>query len=430
MKQEDQGRRVVVTGIGVINSIGETPDEFLDSLRAGRSGITRWKRDWDHVASKIGGDMSEFDLATHLKRVGESYPQQLKDTALFILRATPLAPQLASAAALQAFLCAGLPDSRVAPERLGHILGGTNLNSTYILQNAKTFEEEPDFIEPLYGVMALDTDVLARVSDLLTLKGPSWTVGNACGSSNIALINALDLIRAGRADAMMVTTVSAMLDWITLHSWAMLGALSSQSFNDEPWRASRPFDKRREGFVPSEGAAAVVLESEASARRRGAPMLAEILGGASASDASRQIRPSQEGQVRSIRAALQDARVRPEQIQYVNAHATSTPLGDTIEAASIKEALGDHVFSIPVNATKSMTGHPLNAAALTELVGIILQMQNNFVHPTINLEEADEELGLDLVPNQAREYRFDLAMSNSFGFGGLNSTIIVGKPPS
>ena len=133
--------------------------------------------------------------------------------------------------------------------------------------------------------------------------------------------------------------------------------------------------------------------------------------------------------MRSMRAALLDARVGPEQIQYVNAHATSTPLGDTIEVASIKEALGEQVFSIPVNATKSMTGHLLNAAALTELVAIILQMQNNFVHPTINLEEPDEELGLDFVPNRAREYRFDLAMSNSFGFGGLNSTLIVGRVP-
>lgn len=426
MKRDITERRVIVTGMGVICSNGETLPEFLDSLLLGYSGITRWQRDWGEIGSKIGGDMSQFDMAAHLARVGQTFPARLKQCALETLRATPLAPNLASAAAIQAYVNAGL-DGSIAPERIGHILGGTNFNASYILQNSKIFDEEPDFIEPLYGIMVLDTDVLARVSDILTLKGPSWTVGNACGSANIALINGLDLIRSGRADAVMVTAASGMLDPILLHNWAMLGALSSQSFNDEPTRASRPFDKKREGFVPSEGAAAVVLESLEGARRRGAPNLAEILGGASASDAACHIRPSQEGQVRAMRQALTDARVNLTQVDYVNAHATSTPMGDLVEVASIKEALGEHAYDIPVNSTKSMVGHLLNAAALIELVAIILQMHHGFVHPTINQDERDEELDLDFVPNKGREYKINIALSNSFGFGGLNSTLIIGK---
>jgi 3-oxoacyl-(acyl-carrier-protein) synthase len=426
MDHYDNGaeRRVVVTGMGIVTPVGEIASEFLDSLMAGRSGITRWKHYSDRIASKIGGDMSEFEISSHLERVGKNYPAHLKGSAKAILRATPLAQNLAVAAALQAYIDAGLPDPSLPPERFGHILGGTNFTSNYILQNVNTFNEEPDYIEPLYGVMALDTDVLARVCDLLTLKGPSWTVGNACGSANIALITGTDLIRSHRADAVVVTA-SAVLDRLILHSWAMLGALSTESFNDEPQRASRPFDRRREGFVPSEGSGAVVLETLRSARARGARIHAEILGGASASDATWQIRPSQEGQLRVMRAALEDARINPEQVDYVNAHATSTPLGDPVEVSAIKAVLGEHAYDIPVNATKSMTGHPLSAAALVELIAVILQMENQFVHPTINLEEPDEGLDLDFVPNQAREYKTRIAMSNSFGFGGLNSSLII-----
>jgi 3-oxoacyl-(acyl-carrier-protein) synthase len=273
--------------------------------------------------------------------------------------------------------------------------------------------------------MVVDTDVLARVCDLLTLKGPSWTVGNACGSSNIALITGMDLIRSGRADAVVVSGAGGGLDPILLHSWVTLGALSSESFNDDPTRASRPFDRRREGFVPSEGAASVVLETLSGARARGAHIYAALLGGGSASDATRQIRPYEEGQVRAMRAALSDARVNAEQIDYVNMHATSTPLGDPIEVSAIKHVLGDRVYQIPVNATKSMIGHLLNAAALAEFIAVVLQMEHKFVHPTINLEEPDEGMDLDFVPNQAREYEPRLAMSNAFGFGGLNSSVII-----
>ena len=431
MDHHDSGaeRRVVVTGMGIVTPTGEIVSEFLDSLMAGRSGITRWKRNSDRIASKIGGDMSEFEISSHLERVGKHYPAHLKDAAKAILRATPLAHNLAAAAALQAYIDAGLPDPSLPPERFGHILGGTNFTSNYILQNANTFNEEPDYIEPLYGVMVLDTDVLARVSDLLTLKGPGWTVGNACGSANIALMTGMDLIRMQRADAVVVTAANGMLDPVLLHSWATIGALSTQSFNDEPQRASRPFDRRREGFVPSEGAAAVVLETLSSARARGARIHAEILGGASSSDATWQIRPSQEGQMRAMRAALEDARINPKQVDYVNAHATSTLLGDPVEISAIKAVLGEHAYEIPVNSTKSMTGHPLSAAALVELIAVILQMENRFVHPTVNLEEPGEGLDLDFVANEAREYKTRIAMSNSFGFGGLNSSLIIERAP-
>jgi 3-oxoacyl-(acyl-carrier-protein) synthase len=214
-----------------------------------------------------------------------------------------------------------------------------------------------------------------------------------------------------------------------LQSWAMMDAISWKSFNDEPARASRPFDRLREGFVPSEGAGAVVLETLASARGRGARIRAELIGAASTSDAARPTRPSRDGQARVMRAALHDARVSPDQIDYVNAHATSSPLGDAVEVAALKSVFRDRAAKVPVNSTKSLVGHCVTSSGLIDFVATVLQMENGFVHPTINQEEPDPDLGLDFVPNQARDHRIDFAISNAFGFGGLNACVVIGGPP-
>jgi 3-oxoacyl-(acyl-carrier-protein) synthase len=329
---------------------------------------------------------------------------------------------------MQAFLDAGLPHAGVRAERFGHVLAGHNVNSNYVYEGHKVFLEEPEFIDPLYGVVSEDTDVLSVISELLGLKGPSFTVGGACASGNLGLMAGLDLLRSGRVDAVLVTGASNDLDPPSLHSWVIIEALSFRSFNDEPARASRPFDALREGFVPSQGSAAVVLETMASARARGARVRAEILGASAASDATRLTKPDLGGQARAMRGALQDARVAPEDVDYVNAHATSTPLGDAVEVAALKEVLGSHAGRVPVNATKSMLGHCLSAAGLVELVATVLQMERGVLHPTINQEKKDPELDLDFVPNQAREARVRVAISNGFGFGGLNSCVVVGRP--
>ncbi len=430
--QRDDGQpRVVITGMGVLTTVGENLDEYRDALLAGRSGITRWKHmDEAHpsgIYSKIGGDMSDFDLAAHVDRAGRAYPAELAQRMLKLLRATPLAGQLSSVAALQAYVDAGLPDPRLAPERIGHLLGGTNLNVGYIRNNVLQLAEEPDFIDGLFGLFSLDTDTLSVASEMLTLKGASMTVGGACASGNLAVQIGLDLIRAGRADAVLATGGAIDLDPTLLQGWAIMDALSYRSFNDEPQRASRPFDARREGFVPSHGAGAVFLESLSSARSRGARIHAEVLGAGSASDASRLTRPDREGQVRAMRAALDDARVRPEQVDYVNAHATSTMLGDATEVAAIKQTLGERAYQIPVNSTKSMIGHCVTAASTVELIATVLQIECGAVHPTINQEEKDPELDVDFVPNEARQYPIDIAISNAFGFGGLNSCVVVGR---
>ena len=422
-------RRVVVTGMGIITPIGETLDQYLVALKAGRSGITRWKQMDERIISKIGGDMSDFTAADHFKRLGSYYPREFVERANKILQFTPLVGNLTIAAALQAYLDAGLANSRIDPERFAHVLGGANLNTDYTLRNYEIFVDDPEFIEPLYTAIYLDTDVLSKVSELLNLRGPTYTVGNVCASGNMALLSAVDLIRAGRADAVVVTSAAPGIDPIYLQSLGIMNVLSSQSFNDEPWRASRPFDARREGFVPSEAAAAVVVETLDGARARGARIHAEVLGGSATSDASRSPSPHVDGPVRSMRGALADAGVNLDQIEYINSHGTSTVTGDIAEVEAIKVVFGDHAYRIPINSTKSMLGHCLWASALVELIATILQMQNGFVHPTINQEEKDPALDLDFVPNQARDHHFNLALSNSFGFGGVNACVVVGRAP-
>jgi 3-oxoacyl-[acyl-carrier-protein] synthase I len=424
----DPERRVVITGMGVMTPIGEGLDDYIESLLAGRSAVTRWKSVDERCASKIGGDMSGFDLGAHLRRAGDAYPAALVQSLRRLMRVTPLSGRITAPAALQAFVDAGLPHPSLAPERFGHVLAGHNVNSNYVYEGHKVFLEEPEYIDPLYGVVSEDTDVLSVISELLTLRGPAFTVGGACATGNLGIMVATDLLRSGRVDAVLVTGASNDLDPPSLHSWVIIEALSFKSFNDDPARASRPFDALREGFVPSQGAAAVVLETLAGARARGARVRAEVLGAAAASDATRLTKPDQNGQVRAMRDALADARVDPGAVDYLNAHATSTPLGDAVEVAAIKEVFGAHAYRLAINATKSMLGHCLSAAGLVEMVATVLQMERGVLHPTINQEEKDPELDLDFVPNQARPARVEVALSNAFGFGGLNSCVVVGRP--
>jgi 3-oxoacyl-(acyl-carrier-protein) synthase len=307
-------------------------------------------------------------------------------------------------------------------------MAGHNVNAGYIIQNSLTFyQEDPDYIEPLFGLLCMDTDVLAATSELLTLKGPSFTVGGACASGNVALLAGMELLRAGRADAVLVTGAPIELEPVALQGWALIDAISIRSFNDVPEQASRPFDARREGFVPSEGAGAVMLETWSSARARGARVHGELLGAAAVSDASRLTRPDLDGQVRAMQLAMADARIKAADVDYVNAHATSTPLGDAVEVAAIKAALGGRAHQIPVNATKSMIGHCLTSAAIVELIATLLQMRHDVVHPTINQDVTDPELDLDFVPNRFRRASIEVALSNSFGFGGINACVAVAR---
>lgn len=415
-----------VTGCGVITGLGYDTSSFWEGLVNGRSAIRPWLDKDPRIDSKIGGDLSDFDLSDYLDGVGGDHSPELVGRARKLLRATPLSGVLTAAAAMQAWADAGIGESDVPPERCAHVCAGHNLGHAYISENLRTFRDDPEFIEPLFGVHHLDTDVVGVTCELLGIKGPSFMVGGACASGNIAIITALGLLRSGAADAVLVTGAPVAQDSLVLQGLVMIDALCTGTFDDEPERASRPFDALRAGFVPSEGGAAVVLETADSARRRGAPAAATLLGGACTSNAHRLTRPDQTGQERAMRDTLATAGIAPDEVDYVNAHATSTPLGDATEVAAIKAVLGGRAAEIPVNSTKSMTGHCLSASGVVEFVATALQLRHGVVHPTINQDKQDESLDLDFVPNVAREHRARIALSNSFGFGGMNSCVAVG----
>ncbi len=426
MKHRDDNARVVVTGMGVVCRLGQDLDSFWSGLRAGRSCV-RQSPDLDpRIAAKIVADFGDFSLDDYFAAKKEEIPERYVTHIRRLVRGTPFGLRMSACAALQAFLEADA-ERAIPRERAAHVCAGQNLSNAYGIQNLRAFREHPDDIEPLFGITALDTDTVVALSELLDLRGPGTLVAGACAAGNLAIITALDLIRCGRADLVLVTGAPLSFDSMLLHGTALIDAVSYQSFNDTPERASRPFDRRREGFVPSETAAALVLESLASARTRGAAIRAEILGGSSTSDACRLPKPHEDGQVRAITGALADAGITASEVDYVNAHATSTQLGDAIEVSAIKQALGQRAYEIPINSTKSMIGHGVTSAGVVEMVATLLQMEHGIVHPTINQEDSDPALDLDFVPNVAREYGMRTAVSNSFGFGGINSCVVVRK---
>lgn len=419
--QAQSPRRVVITGLGINTPLGDDLDTFYANLLAGKSAITRWK--WhknENVYSKIGGDLSEYDVKAKLERLRVVVPAEVHKRARQLTHKAPFSTSLSVLCAADAWIDAGMvevPD----PTRCAVLVGGHNLNERYFADNYVTFQtEDPDYIDSMAALHMLDTDHAGSVSEMLGWKGACYTLGGACASANVALRNALDEIRHHDHDMAMV--VGAVLDFsqMGVHAMALLGAISFQSFNDTPELASRPYDAKREGFVPSHGAGALVLEELGHAQRRGARIYAEVLGCTSTSDGCHLPSPSTEGQARTLERLLRRAQVRPDQIDFVSAHATSTPLGDLSELNAIRRVFGDHAPRLKVNAPKSMLGHTCWSAPAVETVAAMLQMRGRKLHPSINIDELDPEVDIDVCANQAVDHEINLMVKNSFGFGGLN----------
>lgn len=416
--------RIVITGMSVNTPLGDTLAGFEEALFAGRSAITRWRGvDTSRILTKVGGDLTAYDtsMAASIRTRGdEGLARRLRS----LMKRIPWNIKISALLALDALTDAGFA-AVPAADRFAAIVAGHNLSTGYSYSNFVQFLEEPDFIAPLGGLHGLDTTHAGMVSELLGIRGPTYTVGAACASGNVALRSAIDEIRCHDIDAVLV--LGAVMDFspVELHSMALMGAVSYQSFNDEPERASRPFDVRREGFVPAQGGAALIVESLAHARARGARIYAEILCVAASSDANHQTQPSEEGQAALMARALREANVAPEQIDYVSAHATSTPVGDLAEIRAIKRVFGKHAYALKVNATKSMLGHTCWAAPTVETVATILQMRSGRLHPSINIDEIDPEVDLDVCAGRIVECRVQHALKNSFGFGGINCVSIL-----
>ncbi len=407
--------RVVVTGMGVVSPIGNTLEEFWANAKNGVSGIARVTRfDPGLFSSQIVGEVKGFDSSVYMEK---------KES-----RRMDLVQQYAVACAHQAFAHSGLIPESLKPERAGVVVGsGIGGIETFEKQHAILLSQGPGRVSPFFIPMMIIDMCAGLISMRLNLKGPNHATVSACSSGAHAIADAFKIIRRGEADVMITGGAEASITPAALAGFCSARALSTR--NDQPDRASRPFDKERDGFVMSEGAGALVLESLEHAQRRDAHILAEMAGVGCTADAYHITAPAPggEGAARAMRLALEDAGLTPDSVDYINAHGTSTGLNDVTETQAIKAAFGERAKHIPVSSTKSMVGHLLGAGGAVELITTVMSIREGVLHPTINYEFPDPECDLDYVPNQMREAEVNVAISNSFGFGGHNICIAVRK---
>jgi 3-oxoacyl-[acyl-carrier-protein] synthase I len=417
--------RVVVTGMSINTPLGDTLGGYLEGLMTGRSAIRRWTAfSTDRVYSKIGGDLSDYDIAGKLRSLSGSLAPDVSKRMERLVKRVPWATKLSILSAADAYVNAGLGNADFDATKVATVVSGHNLNALYYWNNRDTFEDEPDFLDGLTSLYTLDTDHAGSVSEVLQLRGPIYTVGGACASGNLALRSALDEIRHHGMHAAFVVGAVVEFAPIDVHAMALMDAITYKSFNDQPERASRPYDMAREGFVPSHGGATLVLEPLSRALKRGAKIHAELLGVGATADGCHLPQPHEDGQTRAMAAALEDAGLAPRDVDYVNAHATSTPLGDLTELASIKGVFGAHAKRLKINAPKSMLGHTCWAAPTVETVAAILQMQQGRLHRSINIDRLDPAVDLDVCHEGPADVSIKVFMKNSFGFGGINCSSV------
>jgi 3-oxoacyl-[acyl-carrier-protein] synthase II len=405
--------RVVITGMGVISPIGATLEEFWKNCIEGKVGIDRVSFfDPSGHGSQIAGEVRDFDPEQYMERVDA--------------RKLDRFTQMAVVASEMAVKSADLARDKEDPDRVGVLVGsGIGGIGTFEKQHKRLLDRGPSRVSPFFVPMMIIDMAAGIVSMRLKLKGPNFGVVSACASGSHAIGEAFGILRRGDADVMLVGGAEAAVTPMTLAGFSSMKALSTR--NDDPARASRPFDKDRDGFVLGEGAAMMVLETLEHAVRRGARVLAEIAGYGATADAYHMTAPAPggEGAARAMRLALSDAGVGPEDVSYINAHGTSTPHNDRLETAAIKSVFGEHAYGIPVSSTKSMIGHLLGAGGAVEMAACVMSIRDGVIHATVNHEIPDEECDLDYVPGSARRADVDVVVTNSFGFGGHNASIVL-----
>ena len=404
--------RVVVTGMGAITPIGNSVAEFWESCLAGKSGIDILTS-FDHSAYPIhiAGEVKNFDPEEHMDR------RDARRMARF--------SQFAIAATHEAIKQAELDMDEVDRTRVGVLIGNGIGGLVETQEAVRTVDRRGGMkIDPFYFPKMLPNMAAAHIALHVGAKGYNNTVITACAAGTQALGDALDLVRAGRVDVALAGGTEATLCETGLAGFAVIRALSSH--NEEPQKASRPFDAERDGFVAAEGAGIFVLENLEHARKRNAPILAELAGYGAGSDAYHVVAPSEDGEgaANAMTWALEDAGVEPSAIDYINAHGTSTKLNDLSETLAIKRVFGEDAYRVPISATKSMIGHAFGAAGAVESIAAVQSIQTGMIHPTINYEHPDPDCDLDYVPNESRRVDVDVVLKNSFGFGGQNACLV------
>jgi 3-oxoacyl-[acyl-carrier-protein] synthase II len=407
-------RRVVITGMGLVSPLGNDLKSFWDNLSNGRSGIGPITLfDVTQYDCRIAGEVKNFDPAAWFNN-----PRDARRSDRFT--------QLAVAAAKMALADSGLALPAANPDRIG-VMVGSGIGGLKTMEDQHTIlmNRGPSRISPFMIPMLISNMASGIISMEHGLQGPNYATVSACATSAHGIGEAWRMIREGDADAFVAGGSEAAIVPLGIGGFGAMKALSTR--NDEPTRASRPFDKGRDGFVMGEGAGILVMEELEHAKARGANIYAEIAGYGLSADAYHMTTPLEngEGAQRCMRMALKKAGLNPEQVDYVNAHGTSTPVGDLCETRAVKAVFGQHAHQLSVSSTKSMTGHLLGAAGVVESIACIMAIQNSLVPPTINLENPEEECDLDFTAVTAKERKIRVAVNNSFGFGGHNATLII-----
>ncbi len=408
-------KRVVITGMGLVSPVGNTVDESWANIRAGNSGIG-WITlfDSDLVENRVAGEVKGLDLeAIFGKRE---------------MRRMDRAQMLALVAADEALKDAGIEVTDENKYDIGCVIGSGIGAITTVVNAFQGFDEKGHRgVSPVIVPSLLHDGISARVSMQYGLKGPNYNITSACATGNNAIGDAADLIRLGRAKVMVAGGSEACIMPVVISGFNNMKVLTHQE--DVPENASRPFDATRDGFVAAEGAGLLILEELDHALERGATIYAELTGYGHTSDAFHVTAPNPDGEdaAEAIKRAMQEAQIKAHDVSYINAHGTGTKLNDSSETLAIKVALGEHAYNIPISSTKSMTGHILGATAAAEAIFSVKAIQDNFVPPTTNLDNPDPECDLDYIPNVGRDVQVDHVLSNSFGFGGHNTTIVISR---
>ena len=408
-------RRVVITGLGVLSAVGNTVEENWKNILAGKSGIDFiTKFDTEPYAVKFAGELKDFDVSEYIT------PKEAKKMDPFI--------HYGIAAGAQAIRDSGIEVTADNAPRIGVSMGsGIGGIGSIETQHNALLKSGPRRVSPFFVPSSIINMISGNLSIMFGLKGPNMAIGTACATGTHSIGDAARMIQYGDVDAMVAGGAEYAITELDLAGFAAARALSTR--NDEPTKASRPWDADRDGFVLADGAGAVMLEEYEHAKARGAKIYAEVLGFGMSGDAYHMTLPSEggEGAGRCMKTALANAGVEPSQINYINAHGTSTPAGDVCETSAVKSVFGEHAYNLAMSSTKSMTGHALGAAGAMEAVFTALAIKNQTLPPTINLDNPQEGCDLDYVANGAREAKIDFALSNSFGFGGTNATIVLAK---
>lgn len=419
-------KRVFVTGMGVMNSIADSLNGFEKALRQGKQGIGFFQNRPAREPVHIGAEIHNFSLEEKINHMASLWdiPSSFINKVKKSSRRSPFPIKVALSVLLEAYIQAQLFEKPIIEDRLGIIVAGNNLTCSLRAHYADKFYKDPEYLSPMYALQYMDTDHVGVLSEIFGIAGEGCTVGGASASGNVGIIKAYQMLQLGIVDACIVIGALADLTDMELQGFFNIGALGGKKFRTEPEKACRPFDKEHEGFIYGQASGCLILESMNSVNVRQINPLAEVLGGKIVLDGNRLSNPSEAGEIKAMQSVITECNIDVTEVDYINAHGTSSPLGDTTELKAIKEVYGKEISRIPINSTKGLTGHGLYAAGVVEAIATIIQMRSGFIHPNKNLDNPiDKEFllaGEKAIPSQIK-----IAMSNSFGFGGINTSILM-----